>query len=132
MKCLLVHNHYQCAGGEDSVFEDEAACSRTAATKSFATRCTTIRSVTAAAVRKVAKNTVWNRRVHAELKALMLREKPDVMHCTNTFPLISPAAYYAARAAGVPVVQSLHNYRIMCGRQPADARRSRVREVRRP
>jgi len=36
------------------------------------------------------------------------------MHCTNTFPLISPAAYYAARGEGVPIVQSLHNYRLFC------------------
>ena len=113
MKCLLVHNHYQCAGGEDSVFEDEAALleDRGHEVVRYTVHNDSIRD---GSRWKVAKNTVWNRRVHAELKALMLREKPDVMHCTNTFPLISPAAYYAARAAGVPVVQSLHNYRIMC------------------
>ncbi len=36
------------------------------------------------------------------------------MHCTNTFPLLSPAVYDAARDQGVPVVQSLHNYRLLC------------------
>ena len=46
--------------------------------------------------------------------SLIARERPDVMHCVNTFPLISPAAYYAARDAGVGVVQSLHNYRLLC------------------
>jgi glycosyltransferase involved in cell wall biosynthesis len=39
---------------------------------------------------------------------------PDVVHFHNTFPLISPAAYYACRDLGVPVVQTLHNYRLFC------------------
>ena len=43
-----------------------------------------------------------------------VRDRPDIVHCTNTFPLISPAVYYAARSAGVPVVQSLRNYRVLC------------------
>jgi glycosyltransferase involved in cell wall biosynthesis len=41
-------------------------------------------------------------------------EKPQVVHFHNTFPLISPAAYYAVKAEGVPVVQTLHNYRLFC------------------
>lgn len=45
---------------------------------------------------------------------MLAREGPQVVHFHNTFPLISPAAYYAARAANVPVVQSLHNYRLLC------------------
>ena len=36
------------------------------------------------------------------------------MHFFNTFPLISPAAYYACRQARVPVVQSLNNPRLIC------------------
>jgi glycosyltransferase involved in cell wall biosynthesis len=37
-----------------------------------------------------------------------------MVHLHNTFPLISPAAYYAAAAEGAPVVQTLHNYRLLC------------------
>jgi glycosyltransferase involved in cell wall biosynthesis len=48
------------------------------------------------------------------LRTLLRRERPDVMHVHNTFPVISPAAYYAANAEGVPVVQTLHNYRLIC------------------
>ena len=40
--------------------------------------------------------------------------RPDVVHFHNTFPLISPSGYYAARAEGVPVVQTIHNYRLIC------------------
>ena len=39
---------------------------------------------------------------------------PDIVHFDNTFPLISPAAYSAARKRDVAVVQTLHNYRLLC------------------
>jgi len=58
--------------------------------------------------------TVWAWDSYREIRALLRREKPDVAHFHNTFPLISPAAYYACREAGVPVVQTLHNYRLLC------------------
>ena len=62
----------------------------------------------------LAKATVWNDEVYRELRTLIRREQPQIAHFHNTFPLISPAAYYAARAEGVPVVQTLHNYRLLC------------------
>jgi len=58
--------------------------------------------------------TVWAWDSYRDIRALIRREKPDVAHFHNTFPLISPAAYYACRDAGVPVVQTLHNYRLLC------------------
>ena len=63
---------------------------------------------------KLSAQTVWSRESYREVKALLGREKPDVAHFHNTFPLISPSAYYACREAGVPVVQTLHNYRLLC------------------
>src|SRR5262249_1807397 len=62
----------------------------------------------------IARRTFWNRDTYTTLRRLIRRQRPDVMHCTNTFPLISPAAYYAARSEGVLVVQSLRNYRLLC------------------
>ena len=59
----------------------------------------------------LAAKTIWNRTTHRELTRLMREFQPEVMHCTNTLPLISPSAYYAARSSGVAVVQSLRNYR---------------------
>jgi glycogen synthase len=44
----------------------------------------------------------------------MQRERPDIVHVHNTFPVISPAVYYAANEEGIPVVQTLHNYRLLC------------------
>ena len=58
--------------------------------------------------------TLWNSQTYSFLRGLIRREQPHIMHCTNTFPLISPAAYYAAQKEGTAVVQSLRNYRLLC------------------
>ena len=62
----------------------------------------------------LAKATIWNSAVYREIRALIQSERPHVAHFHNTFPLLSPAGYYAARAEGVPVIQTLHNYRLLC------------------
>jgi glycosyltransferase involved in cell wall biosynthesis len=113
MKILLCHNHYQQRGGEDQVFDDEAWLleSRGHRVLKF-TRHND--SVAELGRWQLARQTFWNRQVYQQLRALLRREQPDVMHCTNTFPLLSPAVYDAARDAGVPIVQSLHNYRLLC------------------
>jgi glycosyltransferase involved in cell wall biosynthesis len=58
--------------------------------------------------------TVWSFAARNDLSRSIRSCKPDVVHFHNTFPLISPAAYYACKDAGVPVVQTLHNYRLFC------------------
>jgi glycosyltransferase involved in cell wall biosynthesis len=58
--------------------------------------------------------TIWNSRSRREVAALLRAHRPAVAHFQNTFPLISPSAYAACRDAGVPVVQTVHNYRLLC------------------
>lgn len=113
MKALLCHNHYQQPGGEDQVFADEARLleSRGHEVVRYTRHNDDVPEMKPL---DVAKRTFWNRRTYQELRNLIRRERPDVLHATNTFPLISPAAFDAARAEGVPVVQSLHNYRLLC------------------
>lgn len=62
----------------------------------------------------LAKATVWNRQVQAELRELIRQHHIEIIHVHNSLPLVSPAAYYAARAEGAAVVQTLHNYRLLC------------------
>src|SRR5262249_32424642 len=62
----------------------------------------------------VAMSALWNDETFVDVRRIIRDHRPDVMHCTNTFPLISPSVYYAAKAEGIPVVQSLHNYRLHC------------------
>jgi glycosyltransferase involved in cell wall biosynthesis len=113
MKLLLCHNHYQQAGGEDEVFAAESAL-----LESFG------HEVVRYAVRndgigdrgraRLAADTLWNQKSHRHIRRLIRDERPDVVHFYNTFPLLSPSVYHAARAEGCPVVQSLHNYRLLC------------------
>src|SRR5262249_37589860 len=113
MKVLLCHNYYQQPGGEDQSFAAEADLLE--AHGHDVVRFTVHNDAIDQMSRwEVARKTVWNRQTYTQLRELIRREKPSIMHCTNTFPLISPAAYYAARAEGVRVVQALRNYRLLC------------------
>jgi glycosyltransferase involved in cell wall biosynthesis len=113
MKILLCHNYYQQPGGEDQVFADEANLleSRGHEIVRFTMHNDDINEMNPLSV---AAKTLWNRGSHRELSSLVRRERPDVVHFTNTFPLISPSAYYGVKRQGIPVVQSLHNYRLLC------------------
>ena len=61
-----------------------------------------------------AKAALWNSSSYREIRTCTRRERPQIAHFYNTFPLFSPAGYCAAKAEGVPVVQTLHNYRHFC------------------
>jgi glycosyltransferase involved in cell wall biosynthesis len=110
---LVAHNHYQEGGGEDVVFEAEAALleSRGHRVVRYEAHNDDIGSMAAP---RLAGRTFWSTRSYRELRELIGRERPSIAHFHNTFPLISPSAYYAAAAEGVPVIQTLHNYRLLC------------------
>jgi glycosyltransferase involved in cell wall biosynthesis len=61
-----------------------------------------------------AASSVYSRTWRRRISAAIARERPDILHVHNFFPRISPSVYYAAREGGVPVVQTLHNYRMLC------------------
>ena len=114
MNVISVHNRYLLRGGEDEVFESEASL-----LTQYGWQVTPVveQNVYPDSVFKkigVAMDCVWSRHWYREFGALLQRTKPDVVHIHNFFPLISPSVYYACRKAGVPVVQTLHNYRLLC------------------
>ncbi len=113
MRILLVHNRYRQRGGEDLVFEREAQLLREAGheVQAYERHNDEIDGIGAASL---AAQTIWSKRTVAEVGALAARFRPDVAHVHNTFPLISPSVYPALRRAGVPIVQTLHNYRLAC------------------
>lgn len=113
MKILQCHNFYRQPGGEEQVFHDEARLLELHGHKvvRFTRHSDAIREMSPW---RAASQTIWNRQASAELRRLIRRERPAIAHFTNTFPLISPAAYYVARSEGVKIVQSLHNYRLVC------------------
>lgn len=113
LRILLCHNAYQLRGGEDSVFEAEVALLREHGheVEVFQRHNDALKSMSPA---QAAMNTVWSTSSAVALTEVIARFRPDVVHFHNTFPLISPAAYWAVRTAGLPVIQTLHNFRLHC------------------
>lgn len=113
MKILLVHNFYQSSApsGEDAAFRAEVELLKQHGVKvlMFEKHNDNAKPGIDAAV-----NMIWSRQTYRELSAIVYKEKPDVAHFHNIWYLISPSAYYACKDAGVPVVQTLHNFRIFC------------------
>jgi glycosyltransferase involved in cell wall biosynthesis len=110
---LILHNYYQLPGGEDHVFDAESRLLRSYGHKvvhftlsneniQFMSRLT------------LAKATLWNRATYLKVKDLIRHERPWIAHFHNTFPLISPSAYDACHEYGIPVIQTLHNFRLLC------------------
>ncbi len=113
MKVLAVHNRYQHRGGEDVVFDQEVALLREHGHKVVLFETSNGRLKDIGKVRAFCK-TLWSREAYRDVLKVIREIKPDIMHVHNTFPLLSPSIYYAASRAGVPVVQTLHNYRLLC------------------
>ena len=113
MKVLVAHNAYQHAGGEDVVVRNETQLLRQHGHEVFE-YLDDNRRIFELGNAQLAIETMWSRRSYERLSAALAEFRPDVAHFHNTFPLISPSAYYAARKHGAAVVQTLHNFRLLC------------------
>jgi glycosyltransferase involved in cell wall biosynthesis len=113
MKILLCHGYYTQRGGEDRSFEEEREllAANGHEVVEYVRQNDDMNSM---GKLRAAWTTVWNRRAATDIADIVRRERPAVVHFTNTFPLISPAAVRAARRGGAAVVQALRNYRLLC------------------
>lgn len=113
MKIIVVHNAYLHKGGEDSVMEAEVELlkSRGHAVELFLRHNSALNEMSAATA---AVQTFWSSPVAREFEERLRTFKPDVVHVHNSFPMISPAIYWVANRLGVPIVQTLHNFRLLC------------------
>lgn len=113
MRILLAHTYYQQPGGEGLCFEAEATLleQHGHAVHRFTTHNDALDEMS---TWKQAQVTLWNQQVSRDIAHRVRSLDADVVHVHNTFPLLSPAVYYAARRAGAAVVQTLHNYRLQC------------------
>lgn len=118
MKVLLCHNYYRSTApsGEDSVFRNERDLLQRRGTETviFEKHNNDIDESTFPQRVNLALNGAWSKPVYHELKALIKKTRPDIAHFHNTFPLITPSAYAACQDSGIPVIQTLHNYRMIC------------------
>lgn len=113
MRILMVHARYQIRGGEDECFEAERDLLRGAGVQ-VDTHEDDNRRVDEQGQLRTALDTIWSERAFGALQERLRAGRHDVVHVHNTFPLLSPAVYHAAKAEGAAVVQTLHNYRLMC------------------
>ncbi len=113
MNILSVHNSYQQPGGEDEVFRLEAQLLENHGHSVIRHRAHNDELNGKSSFELLTK-AIFNSRAYHEVSTLIRQSKPDLMHVHNTFPLLSPAVYYAADEARVPIVQTLHNYRFLC------------------
>lgn len=113
LRVLVAHNAYQQRGGEDAVVEAEVSMLRGHghAVELYQRHNDDLRGMGALAA---GRDSLWSSRTGTDMAALIAGFKPDLVHSHNTFPLISPSLYAASAAAGIPVVQTLHNYRLLC------------------
>jgi glycosyltransferase involved in cell wall biosynthesis len=113
MKIVVAHNFYRQPGGEDQCVATEVAM-LTARGHAVTQYCLRNESIDSMGRLDLASRTIWSQPAFQELRDLFRTHRPQIAHFHNTFPLISPAAYYAARAEDVRVVQTLHNFRLCC------------------
>ena len=113
MRVVSVHNRYIYRGGEDVVFEAESKLLERHGCYVTAITAQTRAPESLWAGPQMALEATWSRKWNTEFKRILRKEQPDVVHVHNSFPLLSPSIYYACHEAGVPVVQTLHNYRLL-------------------
>jgi len=112
-RILMVHNYYQNPGGEDTVFSLEKSLLLEHGNSVFEYVDSNKRIDALAHINSAAK-TIWSRSSYSAITKIIKDVRPDIAHFHNTFMLISPSVYYACAEMGIPVVQTLHNYRLLC------------------
>ena len=114
MRIAQVHNAYQIAGGEDRVVVLERSLLQEHGHEILSYHVTNDSISGLAGKITTMLTTPYSRASRAALRAWLEQERPDVVHVHNFFPLLSPSIYDACADVGVPVVQTLHNFRTLC------------------
>lgn len=118
MKVVLVHNRYRSAApsGENRVVDTESAALAALGHEviPFERSSDEIEHWPAAKKATLPARVIWNPQSYRDLTATLAAHQPDVVHVHNTFPLLGAAVLHACRKARVPVVATIHNYKLAC------------------
>ena len=116
-RVLIVHCRYKFRGGEDIVVENESSLLQRhgVGVSLYELSNESIDDSDLASRLLLGFRTTWNRQAANALRREVERNGAQLVHFHNTFPLLSPAAYYAVKETGAKIVQTLHNYRLICG-----------------
>lgn len=114
MKVLLVHNRYQQKGGEDTVVESEKEMLLAHGVEAEVLAADNDHIVGISGQLRAAADVFHSARGVTRLNEALAAFKPDLVHVHNWFPTFSPGIFRACKGNGVPVVHTLHNYRLLC------------------
>ncbi len=116
MKILVAHNYYRTPGGEDAVFRSECELLKNFGEEVILYERSNAELDAFSGLRKFKYlfSLGYSRKTYNEIRALIKKFRPDVAHFHNIFFMITPAAYFACKDEGVAVVQSQHNFRLLC------------------
>lgn len=115
-RILLVHNHYKISGGEDTVVENERRLLEEHGHEVFLYSRSNQEMDTFSIIQKLLLpfTSIFSLKTYREVKKIIREKRIDIVHVHNTLSLISPSVYYAAFACKRPVVQTIHNFRLLC------------------
>lgn len=116
MKIVVIHNTYQRPGGEDVVVAAECRLLQLRGHEvvTFRRSNQELEQMSKPRQLLLVKDIVYSEESKRNLRDLLEKEEPDLVHVHNTFLMISPSVYEACREMDVPVVQTLHNFRLLC------------------
>ncbi len=113
---LLVHNYYQLAGGEDSVVSSEKKLLEEKGHQVilYSRSNSEIQNMNFFQKLCLPITTVFSIKTYMAIKKIIQRENIDIIHVHNTLSLVSPSVFFAAFSSKIPVIQTLHNFRMEC------------------
>ena len=118
MKILIVHNRYRPAApsGENAVVDQESAALSSRGHEVVLYQRHSEEIATWSPLRRATlpARVLWSKESRRAVAEALVTFRPDVVHLHNTFPLLTPSVLHACRDASVPVVATIHNYKLSC------------------
>jgi len=116
MRILIAHNHYQQPGGEDAVARDEFRLLKDFGEDVHFYERSNVELNEISFLKKLRalSSMGWSRDSYQDMRGVLKKVRPDVVHFHNIFYVLTPSVYQACKDEGIPVVQSLHNFRLLC------------------
>ncbi len=116
MKIIQIHNYYSTPGGECRVVEAEAELLSQHGhdVVPFSRDSQHIGDMPLPNKVMTYLRIPYNKKIYRELIPFIKYHQPDIAHVHNVFPMLSPSVYVALKQCGLPVVQTLHNFRFLC------------------
>jgi glycosyltransferase involved in cell wall biosynthesis len=118
MRILLVHNRYRSGtpSGENRVVDQEGEALEALGHEVVRFGCSSDEIAEWPVMKKASLpiRAIWSHEARRDLTTVLREHRPEVVHVHNTFPLLSAAVLHACRDERVPVVATLHNYRLVC------------------